>query len=414
MELVFLGGAREVGRLGLLVESGNERVLLDYGIEVQDTLVPLKPKLPLNAVFLSHCHLDHSGYLPALYTMGYKGNIYATRMTHELAFLLLKDSLNVQRKKDTEPLYLQSHLKEMKMKREFLEINEGIETGNFNVTFRSSGHIPGSVSITAESEGKRLLFTGDIKFIDTKLMKGAYSDFKDIDVLVSESTYSYKNHPDREELEKKLKEIIETTYHNGGISVLPTFAVSRTQELLLILHETGVPVYLDGMGIEVTVKILNHPDSVRNADKLRKAFKAARKIRKNAQRYEAIKEPCAVITTAGMLNGGPVGFYMKKLHKKENCSLILTGYQVEGTVGRTLLDTGRYVAEGLDVKPRMRTEFLDFSAHTDHDHLIEFYKKTSPEKIVLMHGEHTEEFAEELKEMGFNAYAPETGETIKV
>jgi putative mRNA 3-end processing factor len=114
-----------------------------------------------------------------------------------------------------------------------------------------------------------------------------------------------------------------------------------------------------------------------------------------------------------MLNGGPIGYYIKRLHKRENCRLVITGFQVDGTVGRKLLDTGRYVNEGLDVKPKMGIEQIDFSAHTDHDHLIEFFQKTNPGKIILVHGDSTPEFAQELKEMGFDAHAPANGDAIK-
>lgn len=415
MELMFLGGSREVGRLGIILESQQERILLDYGIEVQNLLTPLKPMFPLKGVFCSHCHLDHSGCIPSLYRMGYKGKVYATRLTHDLNSLLLRDSLKVQRLKNIEPpLYFPEDIIEMERRRGFLEIGQEINVHRFKVKFYSAGHIPGSVYMVVSAEGKRILFTGDIKFVDTQLMHGAEADFKDINVIISEATYSYKDHPERKELEKRLKEIVEETYHNNGITLLPTFAVSRTQELLLILYKMGIPIYLDGMGIEATIRILNHPEYIKNSQKLREAFREAKKIRKRIERFQILTKPGIVITTAGMLNGGPIGFYMKKLYKKENASLVLTGYQVEGTVGRTLLDTGRYVSEGLDVKPKMRMEFLDFSAHTDRSHLINFYKKINPEKIILMHGEHNLEFAKELAEMGFDAYSPDTGEKVKI
>jgi len=127
------------------------------------------------------------------------------------------------------------------------------------------------------------------------------------------------------------------------------------------------------------------------------------KIRRNGDRRDALKKPCVIITTAGMLQGGPVGFYISKLHERVDCSMVMTGYQVDGTVGRTLLETGRYINEGIDVKPRFKLEFLDMSAHTDRSHLIDFYRRTRPGKIVLVHGDRTEEFAKELNGMGFDA-----------
>jgi putative mRNA 3-end processing factor len=116
-----------------------------------------------------------------------------------------------------------------------------------------------------------------------------------------------------------------------------------------------------------------------------------------------------------MLNGGPVGHYIKNLHDREDCALILTGYQVEGTVGRTLMDTGRYKNEGINVEVKNKFKHMDFSAHTDRNHLIKFYKKLNPEKIVLVHGEQgIDDFASKLREMGFDAVAPENGQKVKI
>jgi putative mRNA 3-end processing factor len=180
------------------------------------------------------------------------------------------------------------------------------------------------------------------------------------------------------------------------------------------LKDLGFPIYLDGMGITATEKILKYPESVRNAKDLKEAFSKAHKIKKMHERGNVLNKPCIIITTAGMLNGGPVGNYIKKLYNRPECSVILSGYQIKGTVGRTLLETGVYTNGEISVKPKMHVEFLDFSAHTDHDHLIKFYEKISPEKIFLIHGEKTVEFAEELKQRGFDAYAPRNGEKVIV
>jgi len=253
-----------------------------------------------------------------------------------------------------------------------------------------------------------------VKFIDTQLMSGAETDFRDIDILISESTYSYTNHPDRKSLEDSLKKIVQETVYGGGICVIPAFAVGRTQEMLMILHKLGFPIYVDGMGIRATEAILRHPKSIKDFKTLQHAFSFARKVSGARDRERVTEEPCIILTTAGMLNGGPVVHYISKLYNRPDCSLILTGYQVPGTAGRELLDTGKFVHEDLKVKPRMRIEFLDFSAHTDHDHLLEFYKKVNPEKIVLIHGERTEEFAEELRGLGFEVFAPKNGEKLEV
>jgi len=414
VEITFLGGTREVGRMGILLETSGKRILWEYGVNVQTMDVPKKAELPLDAVFVTHAHLDHSGYLPALYKEGYEGSVCATSVTFDLMSLLLRDALKVQSKRGLKLLFMPHDIEKMERLKRIVRFGEEIEIDDALITVHNAGHIPGAVSFVLEAEGKRILYTGDIKFLDTRLVSGAELHFKDIDIVITECTYSYKNHPDREKLIDRIREIAQETVYNNGILLLPCFAVGRTQELLINLYDLGLPIYLDGMGIDATEIILNHPEYIKNPSELRKAFSKARKVVRPKDRNEAVRNACIIITTAGMMNGGPISFYMKKLHNKENCSLVTTGYMVEGTVGRTLMDTGRYIADGLDVRPKMHMEFLDLSAHTDHDHIVRFLEKLSPEKIFLVHGEYNPEFEKELKSMGFDAYSPEMGEKVRV
>ena len=414
VELRFLGGGNEVGRSSVLAESGSERFLFDYGIDVQTGNPPVKPELPLTGVFITHAHIDHSGLLPELYRRGWRGNVYGTAATRGLCNLLLKDSLDVQKKKGQVLHFHPVHIKTMNNLWRTVDYNKTISFRNSSVKFLDAGHIPGSASPLLETGGKRILYTGDIKFSDTQLLQGTKIWREDIDVLITESTYHRKNHPERKALEDNLREIMQNTIYNNGIVLLPSFAVGRAQELLCVLYNLGFPVFMDGMSIEATEITLGYPKFLRDSKKLRKAFGAARKIGRSKDRKDAINRPCIVISTAGMLNGGPIGYYIKKLHQREDCSMVLTGYQVEGTVGRKLMDTGRYVNEGLDVKPRMRVYFMDFSAHCGRDGLMNLVKRANPEKVFLMHGNGTPEFAEELRGMGFDAHAPMNGEKIRV
>lgn len=414
IELTLLGGGNEVGRSAILLEANKERFLFDYGIDVQTGGPPIRPEFPLTAMFISHAHIDHSGMLPELYKRGWKGNIYGTAATQGLCKLLLEDSVKVQKKKGQIPHYQPDHIKIMNSFWKNLDYNKTVRFRNSSVRFLDAGHIPGSASPLLEAGGKRILYTGDLKFSDTRLIKGTKIWKEDIDILIMESTYHYKNHPDRKSLEDDLKELIQNTVYNNGIVLLPSFAVGRTQELLSIVHDLGFPVFLDGMGIEAAEIILNYPKFLRDPKKLRKAFGKARKIMKSRDRKEVLNNPCIVISTAGMLSGGPIGYYIKRLYQREDCAMVLTGYQVEGTVGRRVMDTGRYVNEGLDVKLSMPFHFMDFSAHCGRDGLINLVKKTNPEKVFVVHGDGTPEFAEELRGMGFDAYAPANGEKIRI
>jgi len=414
IEIQFLGGAEEVGRMGILLNTRKERFLFDYGISVQNMAHPIEPELPIDGMCLAHPHLDHSGHVPSLYKRGYRGSVWATPACLDLSELLLKDSLKVQIKKGLTPNYLAPHLnKMMDMSREAF-FREPINFKESQITFYNAGHVPGSASLLLRSQGKGILYTSDVNFKETFLMPGAFTDYKDLDVLICETTYSHKNHPDRKKLADKLQEMVQYTVYNNGTVLVPSFAVGRTQEMLCILHGLGFPIYLDGMGIEATRRVLNHPDSIRVPNKLKQAFNSAHKVTKAKDRKKALSKPCIIIATAGMMQGGPVNIYMKKLHKRENCLLVINGYQVEGTPGRTLLDTGRYVYGQLDIKPKMRVEFMDFSAHCGREGLIDFIKKTNPKKIFLVHGERTHEFSLELREMDFDAIAPKNGERFTV
>ncbi len=414
MEMKFLGGAREVGRSSVLVKTGKEKFLLDYGIEVQHDRRPINPPLDLDGVFVSHAHIDHSGFVPGLYSRGYTGKTFATPATFDLSHMLLEDSIKVHGKRGTDAGFTTQDIKSMGRRERIMNFREPQEIGSSTVELISAGHIPGAAMVSIESRGKKLLYTGDLKFEATDFMFGAEPDPGQFNVIISECTYSYKNHPSREGLKKKLISIIEETCHNGGVSLLPAFAVGRTQELLVMLKDLEFPVYVDGMGIRAAQRIMSHPKSFRSPDDLRDAFARARKIRKQYERKNAVNEPSVIITTAGMLQGGPVSFYIDKLANRKDSAMALTGYQVEATAGRNLLDTGVYDNGEINVTPQFPIHFMDFSAHTDKAHLIKFYKKVNPEKLILMHGDRAEEFAEELKGMGFDAAAPEAGNSITV
>jgi len=414
MQLKFLGGCREVGKSAIFVNTGKEKFVMDYGIEVQQSKSPLPPPLDLDGVIITHAHLDHSGFVPGLYSRGYNGRTFATPATFDLSHMLLEDSLKVQRKRGMAPGFSSQDIKRMGRKEKIMNFKEPQEFGSSTVELLSAGHIPGAAFVKIESRGKTLLYTGDVKFIPTDFMFGAEENVGDIDILISESTYSYKNHPDRSKLKAQLMNIIEETCHNGGVALLPSFAVGRTQELLLMLQDVQFPIYLDGMGIRATQRMLSHPKSFRNAGMLSQAFENAHKIRKNHDRSDALKGPSIIITTAGMLQGGPVSFYISKLADRKDCAMALTGYQVEGTAGRNLLETGIYDNGEINVQPAFPIHYFDFSAHTDRDHLIKFYKRVNPEKLILVHGDRTPEFAEEVRGMGFDAVAPKNGDRLTV
>ncbi len=414
MELKFLGGCREVGKSAILLNTGKEKFLMDYGIEVQDGKSPIQPPMDLDGVFITHAHIDHSGFVPALYSRGYQGRVYATPATFDISHMLLEDSLKVQKKRGMTPGFSKQDIQRMGRKEKIMNFRDPHEMGSSTVEFFSAGHIPGAASVSIKSRGKHVFYTGDVKYIPTDLMFGADTDVTDVDVMISESTYSYKDHPDRNKLKEELMAIIEETCHNDGITLLPAFAVGRTQELLVMLRNIGFPIYVDGMGIRASERMLSHPKSFLAPRELQNAFRNSHRIRRQPEREDAIKGPCVIITTAGMLNGGPVSFYIQRLASRKDCAMVITGFQVDGTAGRNLLETGIYDNGQVNAKPEFPIHFMDFSAHTDKKHLIDFYKKVNPGKLVLVHGDRTEQYAEELRGMGFDAVAPKNGDSMSV
>jgi putative mRNA 3-end processing factor len=229
--------------------------------------------------------------------------------------------------------------------------------------------------------------------------------------LITESTYSDREHPDRSGEERNMIEAIEETIANNGVALVSCFAISRTQEILLILDEYEVEgnIYLDGMGKKATRIIDAHPGLQREYNQLKRVLDRlnVKFITNPSMRKKAIKNPSIIVTTSGMLTGGPVAYYIEKLYDREDCTLSLTGFQVPGTEGALLLKTGRYIHGDLDLKMKMSVRKFSFSSHASRTELLKFARKLNPEKIFCVHGDNTIRFARELKaEHGFDAVSP--------
>jgi len=406
MILSFLGAMGSVGASGILIDEDSDRIVLDYGTKVRE--VPPKFPLPVEkpkAVLLSHAHLDHSGGLPLL-VKNYSTPIYSLDVTKELTELLLEDSIKVSREEGVELPFNEFDVKQTIKNFVNVSYNKPFKIGNFKITYFDAGHIPGSAMIFVEGK-TNVLYTGDFNSINTRLLEKCEEDLPKVKNLIIESTYSDRDHPDRIREEKELVKMVEETISENHPAIISVFAVGRAQEILLILykHKISYPVFMDGMAKKATTIINKFKKYLREPEELNEALDFVTYVKGNMRR-RILKEACAVITTSGMLNGGPVIKYIEKLYKKERASLILTGWQVEGTPGRILLETGRFIYENLDLEVKMKVRRFDFSAHAGRKQLFEFIKKVNPEKIFCIHGDHTQEFAEELKREGFEAVAP--------
>jgi putative mRNA 3-end processing factor len=407
MDISFLGGAGEVGRSGVLID-GEFKALLDYGIKIfRGTEYPLPVKGGLDAVIITHAHLDHSGFLPAIYD-NYACPFFATFPTEALATILIQDSIKIQ---ERVPFRISSFKKAIKHFTP-LEYNTGFEMDSARLTLHDAGHITGSSMVKLEMKKKSVLYTGDFKIEETRMEKGA--DVPKCDVLITETTYSQREHPNRKELEKTLSQEVTKTLENGGNVLLPSFAVGRSQELLQILYSMNpdANVYLDGMAKGASEIVRQFPSFVKDFKKYTEALDWAEWVDSREQRAQALKKPSVIVTTAGMMEGGPVFQYLLNLNNKSK--VIMTGYSVDNTNGWLLMNKGMVYVKGKPKKIETPVQYLDFSAHAGRSELLDLIKRADPERIFCVHGDHTSEFAEELKGMGLDATAPRIGEKFKI
>ena len=398
----FLGGCREVGRSAIVVDN----IMLDYGLKPSDP-----PEFPLNgiapnAVVITHGHLDHVGVAPNL--VDYSPKIYMTPPTVELSDIILKDSMKLMRI----PPYTKRQFRQFFSDVVEVDYEEPFDVNGWEVTLFNAGHIPGSASVHM-SKDVSILYTGDIKLEETRLLEPAYTDYPEVDILIVESTYFGIEHPDRKELEKAFVESILETLDNKGHVIIPAFAVGRTQEILMILERYGITPYVDGMGREVSAILERYPDYIKSARALRRAIKNAIPVERG-RREDLLREPCVIVTTAGMLNGGPALFYISHLYNDEKSKILLTGYQVEGTNGHMALNAGMINLGNRIVKLKMSVEQYDFSAHADDRQLKELVRKVvdkGAEVVFTVHGEDCEGFANWIREeLGVEAHAPKNGD----
>lgn len=413
MKIKCLGGFREVGKNAVLIES-KENVLLDYGMKVETGEMPLPPN-KVDAIILGHAHLDHSGYIPVLYRKS-KPNIYSTAATFDLAHLLLKDSIKVAKYRDLPKRFDKNDIERMKKHEIRITYGQNIEERNFTLDVFDAGHIPGSTAPLLNLENKRILYACDFNMNQTRLLNGARIDARNVDILIMENTYAEREHPPREETEKRFFETVRETVENGGTAILPCFAVGRSAEILMVLDSFNhdFPVYLDGMSKTATELSLKYPELLRNAKALEKALNRTTEIWDDKERKKITEEPGVIITSSGMLEGGPSVRYVKYLYDDPMSSIIFTGFLIPKTAGRILVDTGRFVTEGFDLKIKMGIHCFDFSAHSGHTGLLNFVNRINPKKIICMHGDNCEWFAKELKEKGFDAIAPKNGDVIEI
>jgi putative mRNA 3-end processing factor len=394
MKCQFLGGSDEVGNLAMVLELEDMRFLFDYGMSPgKPPTFPLPPP-PIDLTFLTHSHLDHCGMIPWLCSQS-DHRIITTEPTALVSNLLQKDTVKIAQMDGYSIPFNNADVKEAEHSYVPVEPGKMRDLGeNYSVRFHSAGHIPGSLMFELIGE-KRLLFTGDLNVVDTRLVRGTKP--VPCDMLFMEGTYAGREHENREQMERAFLEKIKEVVNRGGTVIIPAFAVARSQEILLVLKNAGYDVWFDGMGKKISKLYLKYPKYLRSVDDLKKAFKKVNVVHSDHGRKMAMKGP-VIITSSGMMDGGPVLSYMNKLKNDRKSAVLLTGYQVEGTNSRLLIEKGKLNFYGVVENVDCEVQYYDFSAHAGHSELVEFAKKCKPEKIILFHSADRAPLVESLKD----------------
>ena len=421
MDVKILGAANEVGRSGFLVNCNGTKLLLDYGVLFGRRGTPpgyplhVKPK-DLDAIIITHAHLDHSGNVPSLFVSG-NTDVYATPPTFDLSKLLIEDMLKIE--KNAHPFGLPELNNMMKNSKE-IGFKQKVTKGNATFEFRESGHVIGGSTVLVESEKKRLFYTGDIKTNGSRMLREMDLDIGEIDLLITESTYAKSEQIPRKESETQLIEFANEVMDRKGILFIPSFSVERSQEMACILRSANFKhkIIMDGMALKVNEIMFRHPEYLRDPKVFSEAIKSSTAIREHAERKRAMGEPCVVISPAGMLVGGNAVYYLQQLSFDSKNGIALVSYQGEGTPGKKLLDTGKVSTRGKDLNVTAEVKQFQFSGHADKKELFDMIKKIKGNpKVWTVHGdsESCDLFAQEIHEkFGFETYAPTVNDEITV
>jgi len=426
IRLTALGGFQQVGRSAVLLETKESMVLLDCGVNPgAKKLSEAFPKLGateidfdlLDAVVISHAHLDHCGALPLLYKYGYDGPVYCSEPTLNLMTLLQLDYLDVLSKEGFFLPYSQKEVRETVLHTIPLEFGVVTDiTPDMRLTLHNAGHILGSSIIHIHiGEGEHnLVYTGDFKYGRTMLLEPAATNFPRVETLITESTYGAQRDlmPNRKIVEGRLVTIVNETLEKNGKVLFPVLAVGRAQEIMLILDTymkqgllKEVPVFIEGMISEVTAIHTAYPgylsrdirDQILHRDLNPFESEFFTIVQTPSARQEALEDgPCIILATSGMLEGGPVLEYFKELAGDPRNSLVFVSYQIDGTLGRRIqrgLSEVAIMGENnrLDmVKVEMRVGSIEgLSGHSDRNQIINYVRRISPkpERIIVCHGE---------------------------
>lgn len=449
INISFLGGALEVGGSSILVKINGKNILLDAGIRQSAS----KDNIPnfrdiqnyggLDAIIISHAHLDHIGCLPIISKEYPNAKIYMNNMTKDLVRVLLYDSLKIMKNKEAEiPLYAEGDV--ISTLNKIFTINYEVKFPIFEdmyVSFYNAGHIAGASCIYLQTPEGALFYSGDFSVFSQRTVEGTKLPKLRPDVAIVESTYGDKLHSNREIEEKALIDAVNECVENNGKMIIPAFALGRAQEVILILKSAmnkgslkKVKIYADGMVRDINRVYKNNPLYLRNSlgKKILRGISPFYdeniievKPTDNREDIVSSKEAAVIISSSGMLTGGPSTFYAEKIAPMENGYIVITGYQDEESPGRKILDlmeadeeSERYLnINGLNIPVKCKVKKIGLSAHSDKNEIKGVLERVSARNIILVHG--NEEVIRSLgreisSEFIGRTFTPGCGEEIKI
>ena len=418
----YLGGARQVGRSCLFLQTPESRVLLDCGVNIatdKDAYPYLEaPEFNINdldAVVLTHSHLDHCGFIPYLYKYGYRGPVYCTAPTRDVSALLLIDYVKIMRSNGKEPIFTIDDIKEMVKHTICLDYNEVSDiTPDVRITLYNAGHILGSsmVHLHIGNGLHNIVYTGDMKFGKTRLLDTAVTKFPRVETLMIESTYGGRENilQSRKECEDEFADIIKRAIDRKGKILVPVLGSGRAQEVLLIVENMiregkieKVPVFIDGSVWDITAIHTAYPEflngivrkQIFHKDQNPFLSEIFKRVGSQKERTEVIEDTgsCIILATSGMLVGGPSVQYLKQLADNPKNTLLFVCYQGEGSLGRRIQRGEKEMSvdgskEITLVKMEVNT-IEGFTGHSGRKELLNFVYRCDPKpkKVIVNHGE---------------------------
>ncbi len=447
LTLTFAGGTGNVTGANFLVEGEGVKFLVDCGLEQGTKSADDKNWAPfiydpasIDALFITHAHIDHIGRIPKLIEEGFHGTIYSTIPTKDITELMLEDTANILSKGDNDKLkviYSDKNIKKAFSLWKVVDYHQDIALGPYIFRYRDAGHILGSGMLEMIYNNKKIVFTGDLGNSPSPLLRDT-EPLKNVDYLLMESVYGDRNHMDRNKRRERLEMVIEDNYRRKGTLVIPTFSLERSQELLFEINELvenkripQMPIFFDSpLGIRLT-KIyrqygqyfnefaraqLKDGDDIFNFPGLKSTL-----LTDESKDIVHEPNPKIVIAGSGMSNGGRILHHEANFLPDKNNTLLLTGYQGGGTLGRMIQDGAKTIRiNGHEIEVNAQIEFIEgYSGHKDSDHLIEFVEgfADSLKAVYVAMGETKSSLflTQRLRDyLGLIAYAPEEGDVVKL